>query len=677
MTIPEGSLTRLLREALSPDDAKASSWDAALFPGAVVGRFEMVRELGRGGFGTVWEARDTALKRRVAFKAIRKTSGAASDDRALAEAEAAAHLLHPNVVTLFDLGRSEHGAFLVMELLEGRSLREALEEGPLPPAEAVRIGAAIAAGLAHAHGKGVLHRDLTPSNVFLCANGDVKLLDLGLSRVLGREGSRVGPGDGTPGHAPPERLRGDPEDARGDLYGLGLLLQRMLTGPVPDEVRRPGAIEVRVPGWEWLAILVARLLDDDPERRPAKAREVLQELERMGGHAEARDPKVDGPPVAPPRFRRPTLGGAAIVAILLLVAAAIGGAMSGRGAGRGEALDVRLASAVLAPGQVTQATVRRVTGGDVEGPVAWSVSEPAVALVNGAGVVRARSDGSTTLVATTGDGQGSATVLVTGPEWRLAGSPGLDPPPAGARQLPEDRRDVQRAAQVRGRRAWVQSGEDPSLFVPVDLAGDGDLYALQVEVLREPTRGAGAEISFGLASAAGGPSGLRAELSGSGRWQTLRVEGSRKRCSSRLLRDGVMVDQSSGLCGAGTRHWVVLAAEPKGSPVAWSNLLVFEGVPASAVAVAVQVLPAGGPSFARAIATVTDDAGHPLPGRTIGWASSDPSIASVDGDGRILAHARGRVTITARCEGKSASEVVDVPGPAKPGTAAQVRPPAE
>ncbi|HQR30956.1 MAG TPA: serine/threonine-protein kinase, partial [Anaeromyxobacteraceae bacterium] len=269
MTIPEGSLTRLLREALSPDDAKGSSWDPALFPGAVVGRFEMLRELGRGGFGTVWEARDTALKRRVAFKAIRGAGRGAADDRALAEAEAAAHLLHPNVVTLFDLGRSEHGAFLVMELLEGRSLAAALEEGPFPPAEAVRIGAGIAAGLAHAHAKGILHRDLTPSNVFLCANGDVKLLDLGLSRVLGRDGGHVGPGDGTPGHAPPERLRGEPEDARGDLYALGLLLQLMLTGALPDEVRRPGTVGVRVPGWEGLATLVARLLDDDPGRRPA------------------------------------------------------------------------------------------------------------------------------------------------------------------------------------------------------------------------------------------------------------------------------------------------------------------------------------------------------------------------------------------------------------------------
>jgi Protein kinase domain/Bacterial Ig-like domain (group 2) len=664
VTIPEGRLTRLLREALSPDDAKGSSWDSALFPGAVVGRFEMIRELGRGGFGTVWEARDTALKRRVAFKAIRGAGRGAADDRALAEAEAAAHLLHPNVVTLFDLGRSEHGAFLVMELLEGRSLAAALQEGPFPPAEARRIGAGIAAGLAHAHAKGVLHRDLTPSNVFLCANGDVKLLDLGLSRVLGRDGSHVGPGDGTPGHAPPERLRGEPEDARGDLYALGLLLQLMLTGALPDEVRRPGAIGVRVPGWDGLDTLVARLLDDDPGRRPAAAREVLQELDRMGERAEAQGRKGDGRPAVPPASRRPSLGGAAIVALLLLVAAAIGGAMSGRGSGRGAALDVRLATAVLAPGQVTQATVRRAGGGDVEGSVVWTVSEPAVALVNGAGVVRARRDGTTTLVATTGDGQGSATVLVTGPEWRFAGSPGLDPPPPGAKQLPEDRRDVQRAAQVQGRRAWVQSGEEASLFVPVDLTGDGDLYALQVEVLRESTRGAAAEIHFGLASRVGGAGGLRAEVPGSGRWQTLRVEGSRRRCSSSLLRDGVMVDQTSGLCFVGTRHGVVLSAEPNGSPVAWSNLLVFEGTPAAGVAVAVQVLPAGGPAYARAVATVTDADGHPLPGRTIAWESSDPAIASVDGEGRVFAHARGRVTITARCEGKSDTELLEIPAPA-------------
>ncbi len=675
MTIPEGSLTRLLREALAPNDARGSSWDAALFPGAIVGRFEMVREIGRGGFGTVWEARDTALKRRVAFKAIGGAGRSTADDRALAEAEAAAHLLHPNVVTLFDLGRCEHGAFLVMELLEGRSLREALEAGPLPPAEAARIGAAVAAGLAHAHGKGVLHRDLTPSNVFLCANGDVKLLDLGLSRVLGRDGGDVGPHDGTPGHAPPERLRGEPEDARSDLHALGLLLLLMLGGRLPDggaPQRGPG---LRLPGPPVLTALVTRLLDPEPSRRPATAGEVQDALERI---AAARGPGTKSGTTAPAtgagpaRRWRPGPGGIAVVGLVLLTVAATLGALGGRGAGGN--LDVQVADPVLAPGRSTQATVAR-PGGSVKGPVVWSVSDPAVAIVNGSGTVRARGVGTTTLTATARNGQGSASVVVAGPEWRLLARPSLTPPPPDAKLLPPDRKDDQHVARVQGRSAWVQSGEDGDLLLPVELPGPGDLYALQAEVFRGKGRVSEAELALGLVPLTDVGTHLRAKLPAADRWRTLRLEGSRTRCMARLFLDGVQVAEGKTSCSLTGMVRVTLGAVPGGAPVAWSNLLVFEGVPASAVAVVVQVLPAGGPAFAKAIATVTDASGHPLPGRTIEWMSSEPSIASVDDDGRILAHARGRVTITARCEGKSASAVVDVPGPGGPGTASPVPPP--
>src|SRR5512138_744508 len=168
-----GALSALLAELVAtPGGASGSAWDSALHPGAVIGRFELVRELGRGGFGVVWEARDVLLQRRVAFKAVR-TGGdpAVRDEQVLHEAEAAAQLSHPNIVALYDLGRSAHGPFLVLELLSGRTLAARLADGPLPPREAVAIAVEIARGLAHAHAHGVVHRDLKPANVYLCDDG--------------------------------------------------------------------------------------------------------------------------------------------------------------------------------------------------------------------------------------------------------------------------------------------------------------------------------------------------------------------------------------------------------------------------------------------------------------------------------------------------------------------------
>jgi serine/threonine protein kinase len=155
--VPEGTLTGLMREVFAGNETHRSTWDGALEEGARIGRFELVREIGRGGFGSVWEARDTELKRKVAFKAIHSTGSSAADERALAEAETAAHLSHPSIVTLFDAGRSVHGPYLVMELLQGEPLSRRLERGALAPREALRIAGEIARGLSHAHARGVVH----------------------------------------------------------------------------------------------------------------------------------------------------------------------------------------------------------------------------------------------------------------------------------------------------------------------------------------------------------------------------------------------------------------------------------------------------------------------------------------------------------------------------------------
>ncbi len=270
-SVHPGALTALLEEiARAPDEEQGSAWTQALRPGARVGRFELVRELGRGGFGVVWEARDLELGRLVAFKAVRAGARArAREQRLLLEAEAAARLAHPNIVMLYDLGRCEHGPYLVLERLHGETLAERLRRGPLPAAEAVRVAREIGKGLAHAHGHGVVHRDLKPANVFLCEDGQVKVLDFGLSHAFGRERAA----GGTSGYMAPEQAAGEAEDARADVYSLGATLHEMLAGEQP-----PAPLPAGVP--RALVELSARCLSADPAGRPPDGQALVEELGR-------------------------------------------------------------------------------------------------------------------------------------------------------------------------------------------------------------------------------------------------------------------------------------------------------------------------------------------------------------------------------------------------------------
>ena len=142
------------------------------------------------------------------------------------EAEAIARLAHPNLITLFEVGRSEHGPFLVFELLRGKTLDLRIEEGPLPVQEAVHIATEVSRGLAHAHAEGVIHRDLKPANVFVRNKGQVKILDFGMAHAFGRR--RLS--GGTPAYMAPEQWEDAPEDERTDVFALGVMLYRMLTG---------------------------------------------------------------------------------------------------------------------------------------------------------------------------------------------------------------------------------------------------------------------------------------------------------------------------------------------------------------------------------------------------------------------------------------------------------------
>jgi len=326
-------LSALLREiAEAPAPRPEETVDAPLRPGTVVGKFELVREIGRGGFGVVYEARDRELGRGVAVKFIRTGQHLElREERLLREAEAAAGLSHPNIVTLFDLGRSEHGPYLVLELLAGQTLAERLERGPVPAQEAVRIVVEVAKGLAHVHSKGIFHRDLKPSNVFLCESGQVKVLDLGLAHAFGQRRQE----GGTPGYMALEQQRQAPEDERTDVYALGVILFRLLANDLPfHEPRGKGAEPaptLDTPSSPALGKLVSRMLDHDPVRRPRDAGEVVAALVAIQREME-QTPSASARVIPPRSFLRRRRGILAVAGLVVLVgAAALGWARHRRG----------------------------------------------------------------------------------------------------------------------------------------------------------------------------------------------------------------------------------------------------------------------------------------------------------------------------------------------------------
>jgi protein kinase-like protein/PEGA domain-containing protein len=271
-SVAPGAITALLRDVFrSPQHDPGDL--SGFRPGLVVGRFQLRGSLGRGGFGVVFEALDRTLGRSVAFKGVRKVGDVSeTTDMLLREAEAAAQLSHPNIVVLHDVGHCEHGPYLVMELLRGRTLADRLADGAMPIEEALHVAREVARGVAHAHARGVVHRDLKPGNVFLCDDGQVKVLDFGLARIFGRpklEG-------GTDAYMAPEQRRREAEDERTDVYALGVMLHEMVVGvrPAPGARGLPPSVNT-VP---YLSGLVSRMLAVDPAARPRDGSEALAAL---------------------------------------------------------------------------------------------------------------------------------------------------------------------------------------------------------------------------------------------------------------------------------------------------------------------------------------------------------------------------------------------------------------
>jgi serine/threonine-protein kinase len=188
-----------------------------------LGKYEIRGTLGRGAMGTVYDGWDPAIDRRVAIKTVRLAD--ADDEETVEglarfkrEAQAAGRLSHPNIVGVYDYGETDDIAYIVMEFVEGRSLKSLLDqEKRLPPREAAEILGQVLAGLGYSHARGVVHRDIKPANIMLTGEGQVKIADFGIARIESSSMTSVGTVMGTPAYMPPEQFLGEAVDARSDL----------------------------------------------------------------------------------------------------------------------------------------------------------------------------------------------------------------------------------------------------------------------------------------------------------------------------------------------------------------------------------------------------------------------------------------------------------------------------
>jgi eukaryotic-like serine/threonine-protein kinase len=252
----------------------------------IADRYEPIEQIGAGGMATVWRARDTLLGRFVAIKRLlpHLADDPEAAERFEREAQAAARLSHPGIVTVFDSGEDVDGPFIVQELVEGTTLAVHLTEtGPLGPEPVVDIISQVAAALDHAHGLGVIHRDIKPANLILESGGRVRLADFGIARTVDDAATITASGElvGTITYLAPEILSGDPATVASDVYSLGAVTYELLSGEPPYRAETPAAMleavrSAEVPDLygiapDAMAAAVSVAMSKDPAARPETA----------------------------------------------------------------------------------------------------------------------------------------------------------------------------------------------------------------------------------------------------------------------------------------------------------------------------------------------------------------------------------------------------------------------
>jgi serine/threonine protein kinase len=262
-----------------------------------LGRYEIVAELGKGAMGTVYRAVDPLLNRTVAVKTVNMSADqgemAEYEARFYQEAKAAGGLNHPNIVTVYDIGRSGNSAYLAMELLEGKELRTLMMPGvPVAVADAVDIAIQIAEGLAYAHQSGVVHRDIKPANIMIVREGQVKITDFGIAHMRSAEvRTQTGVVLGSPKYMSPEQVLGKRADPGSDIFSLGVIIYEMLTGTAPFagadinaimfqivNLAPPAPSSVNPDAPEMLDFIVAKALAKAPDERYSNAKQLADDL---------------------------------------------------------------------------------------------------------------------------------------------------------------------------------------------------------------------------------------------------------------------------------------------------------------------------------------------------------------------------------------------------------------
>ena len=324
-------------------------------PGTLLGPYEITGTLGAGGMGEVFRALDPRIGRPVAIKVLPKSFSNDADrlQRFQQEARAAGLLNHNNLLTIYELGSHDGSPYIVSELLEGQTLRERMETGPVPPRKAIEYAVQIARGLAAAHEKGIVHRDLKPENIFLTRDGRVKILDFGLAKLAHDDlmlpddktaQRHTAPGAimGTVGYMSPEQIRGGQIDARSDIFSLGTVMFEMLTGKhafqrdtsaeTMTAILREDVPETSLTGSHLLPGLdriVRHCLEKNPEDRFHSARDLMFDLESFSGSS---SPHVSGAVASPSRRPRMAMALGTLAALLLVAGSYVVGRLTPRAA---------------------------------------------------------------------------------------------------------------------------------------------------------------------------------------------------------------------------------------------------------------------------------------------------------------------------------------------------------